>query len=118
MTPDYDKLLCERYPKIFVDRHADLSVSPMGWGLSVRDGWFDLIDRLCAQLQSISDQLGAPHAVAVQVKEKFGALRFSVRVDSSTAEHRAAIAAAERDSTTICEECARQGAWSSPVLPT
>lgn len=109
MTPDYDKLLCERYPKIFVDRHADLSVSPMGWGLSVRDGWFDLIDRLCAQLQSISDQPGAPQAVAVQVKEKFGALRFSVRVDSSTAEHRAAIAAAERDSTTICEECGAPG---------
>ncbi len=109
MTPEKDALLCQRYPKIFADRHADLRVSPMGFGLAVRDGWFDLIDRLCAQLQSISDQPGAPQAVATQVKEKFGALRFSVRVESSTSEHRAAIAAAERASETICEECGAAG---------
>ncbi len=107
MTPEKDAPLCQRYPKIFADRHADLSVSLMGFGLAVRDGWLDLIDRLCAQLQSISDQPGAPQVVALQVKEKFGSLSFYVR--GANDEHMAAIAAAARESKQICEICGAGG---------
>ncbi len=107
MTPDHDKLLCERYPKIFEDRHASIQTSLMAFGFEVGDGWFDLINRLCARLQALSDECGAPQAVAVQVKEKFGTLRFYVR--PSNDEQMAAIAAAERESKDICETCGTAG---------
>ena len=107
MTPDHDKLLCERYPKIFEDRHASIQTSLMAFGFEVGDGWFDLIDRLCARLQELSDEAVAPQVVAVQVKEKFGTLRFYVR--ASNDEQMAAIAAAERESKGICEICGTTG---------
>lgn len=69
-------LLCDKYPKIFAERHMDTSSSCMGWGLDCGDGWFDIIDTLCANLQSMTDRNAAPQVVAKQVKEKFGNLCF------------------------------------------
>lgn len=106
MTPEKDALLCQRYPKIFADRHADVGASHT-FGFAHGDGWFELIDRLCAQLQSLSDQPDAPQVVALQVKEKFGSLSFYVRAAND--EHMAAIAAAARESKQICETCGAAG---------
>ena len=100
---ELDKLLCERYPAIFADRHASIETSSMGWGFCTGDGWFDLIDSLCAQLQDMTTLQEMPQVVATQVKEKFGGLRFYVRGTSK--EQRAVISFAQRLSHRICETC-------------
>jgi hypothetical protein len=56
MTPEQDKALCEKYPKIFRDRHSDMSKTAMCWGLDVGPGWYDLIDTLCSTIQGHIDQ--------------------------------------------------------------
>ena len=100
MKPELDKALCEKYPKIFVNRHADMSTTAMCWGLEVGDGWYNLIDTLCEALtytyttsikvdEKDGKHLGIkpyadsyyftvepPQVIADQVKEKFGTLRF------------------------------------------
>ena len=69
MREDLDKLLCEKYPKIFVDHY----------NFECGDGWFDLIDNLCSSIQNHIDYNHAPQVVVEQVKEKFGTLRFYYR---------------------------------------
>ena len=76
MKKELDALLCSRYPLIFADRHAPMTQSCMYWGFSCGDGWFDLIDTLCARLQFATDHNKAPQVVATQVKEKWGMLCF------------------------------------------
>ena len=100
MKPELDKALCEKYPKIFVNRRADMSTTAMCWGLEVGDGWYNLIDTLCEALthtyptsikvdEEDGKHLGIkpyadsyyftvepPQVIADQVKEKFGTLRF------------------------------------------
>ncbi len=96
MKQEHNQQLFERYPKIFEHRER----------LWCRDGWFDLIDVLCARLQEISDRTGS-QVVARQVKEKFGGLRFYV--SEGTTEHANAIAEAEQASLQICEVCGQPG---------
>lgn len=55
MTPELDKLLCEKYPRIFIERSLNMQASCMFWGLAVGDGWFSLIDALCKTIQDHID---------------------------------------------------------------
>ncbi len=107
MTPELDRALCERHPRIFANRHAPETLCLMGQGLAVDDGWYQLIDTLCTALQRETDQNGAPQVVAVQVKEKLGGLRFYVREASE--RQRAMIEAAVGLSMHICESCGSPG---------
>lgn len=106
MRDELDKLLCDRYPKIFADRPRSIKESAMGFGFSCGDGWFDLIDTLCERLQHETDHNNAPQIIASQVKEKFGALRFYVR-NGATDEQWGMIAMAEAMSSRICDECGK-----------
>jgi hypothetical protein len=55
MKPELDKQLCERYPKIFADRYADMTVTAMCWGFECNDGWYNILDQLCCQIQHYTD---------------------------------------------------------------
>lgn len=106
MSPELDARLCVRYPKIFVERQVPTSC--MARGFECGDGWFNLIDVLCGALQHETDRNGAPQVLAVQVKEKFGTLRFYAR---GANEHQLGmVSLAENMSGRICEECGRPGA--------
>jgi hypothetical protein len=105
MSPELDKKLCEKYPKIFRDRNAPMNQTCMCWGMEVGDGWYHLLDVLCTALTysyTTSKDLdadgrirpegmkyddpewdsyqwkhsGCGQVIADQVKEKFGTLRF------------------------------------------
>lgn len=52
MRKELDEQLCAKYPLIFRDRHEDPSKTCMYWGLAVGDGWYNIIDALCANIQS------------------------------------------------------------------
>ncbi len=161
MNRKLDKQLCEKYPKIFVNRNGDMKSTLMCWGFECGDGWFNIIDVLCGQiqhkidhenkkradaikfnqmledcshtdyrtfneyysfgddafrlkkLQTILDEKPRevpdeyPQVVAVQVKEKFGGLRFYV--DGGTSEIHNYISFAESISYRTCEECGSPG---------
>lgn len=113
MHDELQKILRERYPLIFPVVRSDRD--PLGpvpaafavWGFECGDGWFDLLDALALNLQAATKSGGAPQAVAVQVKEKFGALRFYA-VGADAAQH-AMIEVAETMSARLCEVCGNRG---------
>jgi uncharacterized protein YihD (DUF1040 family) len=51
----------------------------MYWGFSCGDGWFDIINELCAEITNQVQAGTMPSVVASQVKEKSGYLRFYIR---------------------------------------
>jgi hypothetical protein len=51
MSPELDEQLCKRYPLIFENRHASMQETCMCWGLEVGDGWYNILDQLCANIQ-------------------------------------------------------------------
>ena len=48
MKQELEDKLIKKYPEIFKDCYKSARESCMAWGLEVGDGWYDLIDRLCA----------------------------------------------------------------------
>ncbi len=107
--------LKEKYPKIFAHPCE----------LSVGDGWFDLIDVLCNNIQGHidnenrhrewrikhgddPDSIEIPGQVeAFQIKEKFGTLRFYVNQSNDYVY--GLISMAEDMSGRICEDCGKPG---------
>lgn len=112
MRDELDKKLCEKYPKIFADRYKPMTETAMCWGIECGDGWYNIIDQLCANIQSHIDWeesrgIAIPQVVAEQVKEKFGTLRFYVRGGDEYID--ALIAMAESMSGVTCEACGKPG---------
>lgn len=87
-----------------IEKHKDI----LGgiYGLEIFDGWLPLIDDLCTKLTALNPKEG-PGIKAVQVKTKFGGLRFYV--DNCTVEQDEAINEAERLSYKTCETCGKPG---------
>lgn len=106
MTSEKDKYLTETYPKIFVNRYADMKSTAMCWGFETGDGWFWLINNLCKTIQSYIDSnqhLNIPQVIADQVKEKYGGLRFYYHGGDEKID--GMVWLAEHMSYHICEEC-------------
>lgn len=127
MSPDLDKKLCENYPELFRDRHGNPKETMMCWGFDVGDGWYSLIESICEYLMGDVNRLRARIEaqyyseekreafrkelieaeknipVVVQVKEKFGGLRFYVH--GANDKQYDYIHFAENFSYHICEKC-------------
>ena len=56
MKKELDEALCAKYPKIFADRHKSMMETCMCWGFDHGDGWYNIIDQLCRQIQWRIDQ--------------------------------------------------------------
>jgi len=137
MREEFDNLLCQTYPKLYANRHGDVMDTLMCWGFECGDGWFTVIDRLSANIQSYidwkqksrdsilkwneehPDDLRAvpevvEQVVVTQVKEKFGGLRFYYEGGD---EHISGmVRMAESWAAYTCEECGspgkfRHGGW-------
>lgn len=52
MIIELDKQLCEKYPKIFADRYKPMNQTCMCWGFDHGDGWYNIIDNMCAVIQN------------------------------------------------------------------
>ena len=111
--------LCKKYPKIFklnidaIYNSANKDFQPYSpielFGIECGDGWFDILDVACSQIQSIIDYSKGkiPQVIAEQVKEKFGGLRFYFYGgDSATS---AVVDTVEQLSYRICERCGKPG---------
>ena len=44
--------LMDKYPKIFIQKELPMTKTAMCWGISCGDGWYDLIDELCENIQN------------------------------------------------------------------
>src|SRR5437868_365648 len=103
MSPEHAELLFRRYPIIFGatgDVHASSCIT-------CGDGWFDIIDRLCAIAQRARDIHRRP-AEIVRIKEKWGTLRIYVRNGDENLLRSIADAATQSEVT--CEMCGAAGA--------
>lgn len=107
----YEELL-QKYPILY----SKLS------GFECSRGWYDLIDQLSQKIEEINLKFENPeHKIyAVQVKQKFGGLRFYTEISDSLfddEEQQESIqqivydltAIAETKSYTICEHCGLPG---------
>jgi len=114
MREDLDKKLCEAFPILYQQRNMNMSQTCMCWGFECSDGWFDLIWNLSEKLENINKSLPSDSdlfVVAVQVKEKFGTLRFYTGgIPSSVSDEVGKfINEAETASEKTCEECGKDG---------
>ena len=97
--------LLEKYPKIF-----DRCIYNIGW--HVPETWISLVDELCTEIQKACDEQG--HQITcVQMKEKFGALRFYVH--QASPEIYTLITKYENMSIEICQECGCKDCNISPT---
>ena len=144
MRKELDEKLCEKYPLIFRDRHTDPSKTCMYWGFDCGDGWYNILETMCANIQGhINNRLEAiewtrkwnarvndpdhewtaiferkerpvpepvEQVVAIQVKEKFGGLRFYYNGGDEYID--GVVAMAESMSYRTCEVCGAPGTLS------
>ena len=109
MSPEKEQLLYERYPLIFANRNRE----GMFWyGIECGDGWFNIIDRLCNNIQKHINNLNrheelVEQVVVDQIKEKFAGLRFYCEGGDSAIY--GMIDMAESMSEVTCEECGAPG---------
>jgi hypothetical protein len=110
MKKELDNLLGSKYPQIFKDRHSDMRTTAMCWGFECGDGWFNIIDKLCSNIQWHLDKNAkkeTSQVVASQVKEKFGTLRFYY--DGGDDIIFGMVRMAEAMSAVTCEVCGNPG---------
>jgi hypothetical protein len=133
MDKEHTKYLFETYPFFGYENWKNdpqrLRYTLMPFGFECSDGWFDLIDTLCKEITYIfddvkwnikfkdkeayerGDYIKVEDIRVLQVKEKFGGLRFytgGIPVEVAEKVY-AAISMAESMSYVICEECGCPG---------
>ena len=99
MKEELENKLYKAYPKIFPQK---------GMGIACGSGWYALLDALCVSIQGYTDgrkNIGKEVAQveAVQVKEKFGGLRFYYHGGDKCIE--GMVWLAEAMAPRICEWC-------------
>jgi hypothetical protein len=143
MRKELDEQLCKKYPLIFKNRHGDMKETLMCWGFECGDGWYQILDSLCANIQShidwakkrrdyevekgVQGEPGMPRTpvveqvVAIQVKEKFGGLRFYY--EGGDEQIHGMVRMAESWAANTCETCGapgkmRNGGWIRTLCDT
>lgn len=96
----------ENSQKIINDFPALFDKKYMSWGFECDDGWFDLIYKLCDQLNKLSKWENCEIGV-MQVKEKYGTLRFYTTGITDIMFN--CIINAEYVSAQTCEICGKTG---------
>ena len=113
MSPEKEKQLYEKYPMLYAQRDMDMRETCMCWGVETGDGWFDLIDKLSAALEQINHELpqGTEKIETVQVKSKFGGLRFYLDGVPLLISDKVSklVTLAEEESLKTCERCGKHG---------
>jgi hypothetical protein len=119
MRKELDEALCKKYPEIFRDRHGDMRTTAMCWGFECGDGWYNIIDAACAQIENraYNNRLNSEkfhQVIATQVKEKYGTLRFYYTGGDDYVD--GVVSMAEAISASTCEVCGapgklREGGW-------
>ena len=114
MKQENEEYLCTVFPKILVNRSNENE--PLFYGIECSDGWFNIINQLCQNIQSHiiwrnTKEEVVQQVVVTQIKEKFGSLRFYYNGGD---EYIAGLVSmAESMSGVTCEVCGDKGESSS-----
>jgi hypothetical protein len=112
MREELDKLLCEKYPKMMVNRNLPMTETCMYWGFDCGDGWYNILNQLMGNIQHHIDWKNrngevVPQVTLDQVKEKFGTLRFYYTGGDDVID--GMVRMAESISGVTCEGCGNVG---------
>ncbi len=108
MDKELTEKLKERHPQIMQDLWGDPRVTCMAFGVECGNGWYNLLDDLMTALEVEANRSGAESPPrAVQIKEKFGMLRFYI--DAGTDKENDIIDGFEAYSGHVCEACGKPG---------
>jgi hypothetical protein len=107
--------LMKEFPRLL--RKSVAHPSPLQFrGIEAGDGWFNLLHQLLTEIEAKAITAGISKRKwprVLQIKEKFGVLRFSIDISAFDAIDlelvRNIISAAETKSLEICEECGEPG---------
>lgn len=101
--------LYEKYPDFFADRTRPMNETCMCWGFDCGNGWYDILDEMCGEIEEVFKQEPDLRGVlrAVQVKEKFGTLRVYTNYYHEKISD--IINKAEEKSENVCEICGQPG---------
>jgi hypothetical protein len=109
MRKELEQKLFERWPTWF-NPEGDFRLTAMTRGFEHDDGWFNIIWRLCEDLESLVaelEQAGGQKFEVLQAKEKLGGLRFYVNHKNDAIRQR--ILTAQEESFHTCEVCGLPG---------
>jgi hypothetical protein len=68
MREELDKLLCEKYPKMMVNRNKNMQETCMCWGFDCGDGWYNILNQLMGNIQ---------HHIDWKEKQRIGAIEYN-----------------------------------------
>lgn len=102
MSPELEQKFFDRFSFFHPEKSPQETL--MCFGFECSDGWFELLWSLCEDI----DKMDKPEDFeVVQVKEKFGSLRFYT--NNTTDEIYQRIKEADKQSEKICEVCGKEG---------
>ena len=78
MKQELDKLLCEKYPKMMVNRDKSMMETCMCWGFECGNGWFNILDQLMGNIQ---------HHIDWKDKQRNGAIKYNEMAARCKAGH-------------------------------
>jgi hypothetical protein len=99
--------LFEKYPDLFFQKDLDMTRTCMCWGVDTGNGWYDILDKMCAAIVAHQHYKKDLPVSFVQIKEKFGGLR--AYFDGGDDYVEGVVDMAERMSYVTCEICGAPG---------
>ena len=111
VNSEWTNKLFIKYSFLFRGRKLPLNENLMSFGFDCGNGWYGLIDKLCADIMKViknnKKEKWTKDFIVVRVKEKYGGLRFYTNIDNKETEK--LIDNAEKCSFKTCEECGDRG---------
>lgn len=126
MNKENTEKLYKKYTGLYMQKDLNMQQTAMCWGFSCGDGWYNIVDSLsrgisnhvdCLNCEGFHDYKEKPEdhvrveIQAVQVKEKYGTLRFYVNQSDDYVD--GLIEMAELMSAVTCEACGSPGEINS-----
>ena len=76
LSPSLTEKLYAAFPHLYRGRHKSMYESSMCWGFECGDGWYQVLYDLSQELNDYLEKNPSVDFEVVQVKSKFGVLRF------------------------------------------
>ena len=111
MQEELEQKFAKAFPNLYADLGGDERETCMHYGISVGDGWYDLLweasNKIEAEILRMPEE-ERKNFKAAQIKEKFGGLRFYMEGGENDVIDNA-ILEAEKLSYITCEKCGKPG---------